>query len=120
MYVLGVVGSRDFNNYDLLKSKLNLIIKKLKDRNIEVTHICSGGAKGADKLSEYYANENNLELIIKLPDWNKYNKAAGMIRNKDIWNASNLIVAFWDGISKGTYHTISKCTKQVITIKYKK
>ena len=52
-----IAGSRNFNDYEILKKKLNAILKNQKD----VT-IISGTANGADKMGEWYANENHLKL----------------------------------------------------------
>jgi hypothetical protein len=43
--------------------------------------------------------------------WDVYGKSAGYRRNADIVKAADRIVAFWDGKSSGTKHTI-KLAKQ--------
>ena len=102
---VGVVGSRDFFDYDLLSKTL---------APLEITQIVSGGAKGADSLAAKYAKENKLALIEFIPVWYKdgvYDNAAGFKRNKDIVNASDIIYAFWDGQSKGTKSSIDYAKK---------
>jgi hypothetical protein len=42
-----------------------------------------------------------------LAEWNKFGKSAGYRRNVTIVEHSDIIVAFWDGKSKGTQHTIN-------------
>lgn len=101
---IGVIGSRSFNDYQLLKSVLNEYLGK-------VWVIVSGGASGADSLGEKWAKENNIKTCIYKPDWNKHGKAAGFIRNKDIVEDSDLIIAFWDGLSRGTEHSINLTKK---------
>jgi hypothetical protein len=103
---LAVVGSRDFNDYDLLKSKLDSIHKRKP-----ITLIVSGGARGADSLSERWAKENNIETLIFIPDWNRFGKRAGFLRNEDIIKNSDAVVAFWDGESKGTKSSIDLAEK---------
>ena len=103
---LAVVGSRNFNDYPLLKKYLDYIHSKQP-----ITHIISGGAKGADSLSEKWANENGIEKIIFYPNWNKFGKRAGFLRNESIINECNKCIAFWDGKSKGTKHSIDLCEK---------
>jgi hypothetical protein len=98
---LGIVGSRDFNDYEKLKKE---ILTLYKIDNIKC--IVSGGASGADKLGERFAEEFKLEKRIFYPDWNKYGKRAGFIRNKDIVENSDKLIAFWDSKSKGTKLTI--------------
>lgn len=99
---VAVIGSRGFNDYELVVRTLS---------NLHITLLISGSAKGADSLGERYANENNIETLIFKPDWEKHGKAAGMIRNTDIVNNSELIVAFWDQTSKGTKDSIDKAKK---------
>ena len=102
---IGIVGSRDFKDRDLLEFILKKIIHD------EKVIIVSGGARGADKLAEEFADKYNIPKIIHKPDWLKYGKRAGYIRNKLIVRDSNIIIAFWDGKSKGTKYTI-KLTKE--------
>jgi hypothetical protein len=102
---VGVVGTRTFTNYNLLKTELDKI------NNIDL--IVSGGATGTDKLAERYASEHNIPIKVFKADWNKYGKAAGSIRNKKIINNSNYVIAFWNGKSRGTLNSIN-LTKQIL------
>ena len=105
---IAVVGSRSFNDYDYMTSILN---------NIEdITLIVSGGASGADRLVEMYADQNNINKLILKADWGKYGKSAGMIRNKDIVDTAEYIIAFWDGVSKGTKHMIDIANRKGIKV----
>jgi len=113
MKFIAVVGGRDFgtikdstnpksraqaeSDYKLLAYTLNDLINIPTD----VT-IVSGGARGADTLAENYAKMIGVNTIIFKADWKKYGRAAGMIRNKDIIAQADVVVAFWDGKSKGT------------------
>jgi predicted Rossmann fold nucleotide-binding protein DprA/Smf involved in DNA uptake len=97
---LGIVGSRDFDNYKVLRN-----IIRTHFITWDIDNIVSGGAKGADTLAEQYADEFGINKIILPADWDKYGKRAGFIRNRDIWNNSDVVVAFWDGESKGTKHS---------------
>ncbi|WP_418181338.1 DUF2493 domain-containing protein (plasmid) [Aliarcobacter lanthieri] len=108
---LAVVGSRSFNNYEILERIINKIAA-----SVNISTIVSGGAFGADLLGKRYAKENNLEYIEILPNWNKYGKRAGYVRNVEIWDNSDLGVAFWDGESKGTAHSFEIAKKQNKTI----
>lgn len=99
MMNVGIVGSRGFNNYDEFCNYMSRI-------PIDPKAIISGGAKGADTLAEQYAKENDLDLIVFKPDWEKYGKSAGFKRNRTIVNHSDLIIAFWDIKSSGTKNTI--------------
>lgn len=98
---LGVIGSRTFNDYGRLKIMLDVLLD-----GFGFTTVVSGGAKGADSLGEKYADERGLKKIIHLPDWDLHGKAAGFIRNRDIINDADILVACWDKKSKGTRHSI--------------
>jgi len=104
---LGIVGTREFDDYKLMVDTIeeNLNISK-------ISTVVSGGASGADSLAAKFAKEYDIELEVYLPDWRKYGRSAGMIRNSDIVDASDGLIAFWNGISKGTNDSIKKARKQ--------
>jgi hypothetical protein len=106
---LAIVGSRTFNNYELLKKEIDIF---LIENDIFVDLIISGGAKGADSLGEQYAKEYNIPTQIFYPDWDKYGKKAGYLRNIDIVKNSDIVIAFWDGSSPGTKSSIDLATKE--------
>lgn len=102
MYRLAIIGTRVFTDYELLETTLN----EYKD---QISLVVSGGAEGADTLGEYWANENNIKTKIFYPNWNKYGKRAGYLRNKEIVENSDAVIAFWDGKSRGTQHSFTLC-----------
>lgn len=111
-----VAGGRSFSDYTLMKQTLDGIL-----HNIDGVHMISGGADGADSLAERYARENGYPIRTYKPDWIKFGKAAGPIRNAEMVKDSDMVVAFWDGISKGTKSTINlaeKSEKILKVIKY--
>ncbi len=99
---LAIVGSRTFNDYETLSYAL-----KSHFSSMRVDEIISGGASGADKLAAKFAKENGIKLTEFLPDWDKHGRAAGFIRNEDIVGAGDFLVAFWDGVSRGTRNDLS-------------
>lgn len=101
---LAIIGSRTFDNVDLFNESINQIKE-------EITHVVSGGAKGADKMGEEWAIKNKIPCTIFYPNWEQFKKAAGMIRNRDIINSADVVLAFWDGTSKGTQNSISLAQK---------
>lgn len=70
------------------------------------TVVVSGGAPGVDRTAEAAARARGLEVRVHLPDWKRLGKAAGYARNQTIVDDANRVVAFWDGVSRGTMHTI--------------
>lgn len=101
---IAIIGSRTFNNYELMATYLNIIRVGL----VEEMEIVSGGAIGADHLAEDYAENWELEITIFRPDWNGNGKIAGFIRNQEIIDSCDMVIAFWDGRSKGTKDSIDK------------
>ena len=112
-----VVGSRTFNDYPLMKRKLDIFL-----RNQSKVVIVSGGANGADSLAEQYAEENAYPTVIFPADWKTYGKSAGYIRNKKMHEfISNFpkrgCVVFWDGKSKGSRHSFELARENNTPIK---
>lgn len=113
MFNLLVSGGRDFNNYKLLKDKLDYY---LSQKSKEEVVLLSGHAKGADTLAEYYANEQGVKIEIFPANWDEYGKSAGFIRNAEMVNKADALIAFWDGKSKGTKHAIDLARKKNIRV----
>jgi hypothetical protein len=105
---VALIGSRSFNNYTFFKEAI---------KHEPITHIISGGARGADYFAECYAHETGLPITVFLAEWDKYGKSAGYIRNESIVNAADKIIAFWDGESKGTQHTINLANKKRVPVR---
>lgn len=116
-----IAGGRDFNDYNLLKEKVdNLISEKRKTHQI---YIVSGKARGADSLGEKYANENGFNIVEFPADWDKFGKSAGYKRNVEMAENADALIAFWDGDSRGTKHMIDIAKEKNLPtriIKYKK
>jgi hypothetical protein len=112
-----VAGSRGFDDYTLLSDELNKLQHLLKSMDKSITEIVSGTARGADKLGERWADENNV-CIKKFPaDWNTYGKSAGYIRNQQMAEYADVLYAFWDGKSKGTKHMIDLAHKHNLKVR---
>ncbi len=107
-----VAGGRDFSDYPFLREKMDEILKTL-DGDAE---IISGHAAGADLLGERYAIERCLLLKVMPADWESNGKAAGVLRNQQMLDyalgAEPMVVAFWDGKSRGTRDMIDRARRQ--------
>lgn len=69
--------------------------------------IITGGANGVDTLAERWAARRGIEVITYKPQYEVYgNKYAPLQRDKDMVNACDVVIAFWDGKSNGTKFTI--------------
>jgi len=112
---IAVVGTRRFKNYDYFKK----VMDRFLSNYVNPTFV-SGGADGADSLAERYAKEHNIPIKVFPADWS-IGKHAGFLRNKTIWENSDLGIAFWDGSSKGTSHSFDlskKMNKRLYIVNY--
>ena len=75
------------------------------------TEIVSGGAKGIDSCAKDYALAHNIKLTEFLPEYKRFGRAAPLKRNLKIIEYSDIVLAFWDGKSKGTKYVIDNCRK---------
>jgi len=121
---LAIIGSRSFNDYDLLQRTIDSLLLSIDEgKSIKkIDLIISGHAFGADRLGEKYATENEIPIKLFLPDWKKHGRSAGVIRNIKIVDEADLVLAFWDGYSKGTKISIDfahKTNKKLIVIKFR-
>lgn len=96
---VAIVGSRD----------LSVDIEKYIPEN--TTEIVSGGARGIDTLAERWADQHNIPKLILKPDYDKYGRSAPIRRNETIVSAADMVVAIWDGKSRGTKFTIDYAKK---------
>lgn len=125
-----VCGGRDFQDYELLRSKLNdhnnaygidEIVSGVCDSG-EHTFTRTDGTKvyGADGLGEKYAEEKGIKVTPFPADWKKYGLSAGPRRNKQMAEYLNdeedWCISFWDKKSKGTRDMISQAEKRNINI----
>jgi predicted Rossmann fold nucleotide-binding protein DprA/Smf involved in DNA uptake len=96
---IAIVGSRVLRPrkqiYDLLVGKPGNTI------------VISGGARGVDEVAEEIARHLRLEVEIFPADWDTYGMSAGYLRNKQIVEAADEIFVYWDGVSRGSMHTIN-------------
>jgi hypothetical protein len=75
----------------------------------DCTEIVSGGAKGIDALAAAYAKEKGFTLTVFLPEYGRYGRAAPILRNRRIVEYADAVIAFWDGVSRGTRSVIDSC-----------
>ena len=78
----------------------------------EATGILSGGARGVDALARTWAEAHGLPCTELLPDYPRYGRAAPLKRNTALVEAADLVIAIWDGVSRGTAFTIAECSRQ--------
>ena len=114
MYKVIIAGCRDFADYALLCSFADQVLAGAAD-----IEIVSGGARGADALGERYARDRHYALKVFPADWNKWGRAAGPIRNGQMADYADALIAFWDGQSSGTRDMIRKAEEKGLAVHVK-
>jgi hypothetical protein len=101
-----IAGSRGITSYDLVRDFIESVEEAHMLPKKDITQVVSGGAPGVDSLGEQWARDNEISVRRFLPDWEKYGKAAGPIRNREMVDYTDAVIAIWDGKSRGTKSTI--------------
>lgn len=99
-----VAGGRDFKPSQEHLEWLSEVCQRLN-----VTHIISGGCRGADTLGERFARDNGFDLSVFYAEWDKYGKAAGPMRNRKMAEHADVCILFPGGA--GT-RSMLKCAKE--------
>jgi hypothetical protein len=96
-----IAGSRSITDYDTVKAAFNAC--PFKDK---ITEVVSGTAKGVDILGERLAFEYDIKVSRFPADWKRFGKRAGRIRNEQMGDYADCVIAVWDGYSTGTKHMV--------------
>lgn len=105
-----VCGGRDFDDYELLYTTLDLITYGQND-----VIIIEGDARGADKMAGQWAKERGHRLEVFPAEWGKFGNRAGPIRNQQMLNEGpDLVIAFPGG--RGTAHMVGISKKAGVKV----
>lgn len=119
-----IAGSRDFDDFPKLMNSCIEILAGIANRynDLDKIRIVSGAARGADRLGEQYAKIAGYEVSRFSADWDGLGKRAGYVRNAEMANFAvadgnyGVLIAFWDGKSKGTKHMIDLAEKNGLEV----
>ena len=100
-----VAGGRDFNDKFLMALALE---RRIASGDEIVNGMCK---TGADNLARQYAIHYNHPVKEFPPDWDRFKTAAGPMRNRQMAEYGNVLIAFWDGKSRGTKGMIDLALK---------
>jgi YspA, cpYpsA-related SLOG family len=100
-----IAGSRTFTDYQMLCQ----VLAQDKSR---ITQVITGGARGADQLGYRWAWKHAIKHQLFRADWERFGKSAGVRRNYQMAQIGDVLVCFWDGVSKGSAHMV-QCMRQL-------
>lgn len=87
------------------------VARAIAESGFAVTEVVSGTARGVDRLGERWARERGIPVRRFPARWNELGRRAGYVRNLEMVEYGDALVAVWDGESRGTRHVISAATK---------
>lgn len=116
-----IAGGRDYTDES---TALNIFAKLIEEGHIpDEFEIIHGGARGADRIGHIIGLISETQIHQFHPDWENLGKRAGYARNAEMGKEGDMLVAFWDGKSRGTAHMIQymmNLNKPVIVIPYER
>ena len=108
-----VCGSRKFDDPAAARDAIAVRLNKLPDDAV----LIHGGADGADMWADSIAYALQLETHVYPADWEQHGRSAGILRNDDMLDTKpDLVIAFWNGESKGTHYTIHEAKRRGIRV----
>jgi len=114
-----VAGSRNCNDYKLISEVLNKYVRYCAENGIKPEFV-SGGCRGVDTLAERFCKLHGYPIKVFNADWATYGKRAGYLRNKQMAEYAaednGMLIAFWDGESKGTKMMVDIAMKNGLTV----
>jgi len=113
--IIIIAGSRNFNDYNFFKRECDKLLFVIKTK-CKIT-IISGGACGVDTMAETYAIENGYNFKKYPADWGTYGRSAGVLRNIEMAQVADRLIAFWDQKSPGTKNMIKEAIQRNLKIK---
>lgn len=100
---IAIVGSRGYLDLEAVRRYIRGLPKDAT--------IVSGGAPGVDRTAEREARRLGLRLVVYQAEWDRLGRGAGIVRNGTIVENCDRVVAFWDGVSRGTENTITRARR---------
>lgn len=98
-----IAGSRDITD-------ISHVHNAFMGCGFSISEVVSGMARGVDTLAIEFAKQIKVPVYGFPANWKKHGKGAGPIRNLEMANYAEALIAIWDGKSRGTEHMI-KCAE---------
>lgn len=104
-----IAGSRSITDAFMVR-------RAVEDSGFRVTEVVCGLARGVDKLGRLYAQRNNIPVKEFPANWEKFGRAAGFKRNREMALYADALIAIWDGYSKGTANMIRQAEERSLKL----
>jgi len=115
-----IAGSRTITDKNVVYSAFFYGLAKFVEQGCKLPlhklEIVSGCARGVDEIGEKLAYFLNIGLSLFPANWNKYGKKAGYLRNIEMANYADALIAVWDGKSRGTKMMIDIAKKKGLKV----
>jgi hypothetical protein len=98
-----IAGSRNIIDYGV-----HYVIEAVKESGFKITEEVCGMARGIDWCGKIWAEANEIPVKKFPANWKRYGKAAGPIRNKEMMEYADALIAIWDEKSRGTLDMINQ------------
>ena len=104
---IGRISQRRWNYEQLAE----LVEQAVAQSGLSITDVISGSAGGPDRAGEQWAAKHNIPITVFKPNW-KLGRGAGLIRNREMVEHAEALIALFDGQSPGTQDTIDKMLRK--------
>lgn len=106
-----IAGSRSLSNlpFEIFEKE---ILNLIEEQSLQISEVVSGTAIGPDVMGEKFAEKNKIPITRFTPDWKKFGKKAGILRNIEMSKYADVLICVWDGKSKGSRHMIDVMEKE--------
>lgn len=104
-----IAGPRYVTNYQH-------VLNAVEASGFSINVVVSGKARGVDTLGEQWAEEHGKSVKPFPADWSKYHRAAGPIRNRQMAEYADALIAVWDGKSRGTANMIKEARRKKLKV----
>lgn len=104
-----IAGSRTITDFET-------VAEAIKASAFPIVEVVSGAARGVDTLGEEWAEVHKIPIKRFPANWNTHGKKAGPLRNIEMAEYADALIAIWDGESRGTKHMIDEATKHGLQV----
>lgn len=108
-----IAGSRSIEDYSKVE-------EAVEESGFDISEVVSGTADGVDKLGEEYADRNGIPVTRFPADWKNQGKKAGVVRNQEMVEYADALIAVWDGESSGTEDVIGRAKSEGLRVHVKR